>query len=96
MTANARMQVRAFQVNALVRKSLTYQKKNVSTNICVLVTPIIIIGLLAAIQRLIDNANKLSAEDKVPPLLPPASSYRPAHNLELHTLHQRRPLQNLH
>ena len=44
------VQVQGFQVNALMRKSWAYQRKNVSMNICILMCPIITSILLGVLQ----------------------------------------------
>ncbi len=43
------------QANALLRKSATYQKRNVRTNICLLSSPIFFCLLLLIIKLLVDN-----------------------------------------
>jgi hypothetical protein len=43
------------QFNALLRKSLAYQRKNVWVNVCVLLAPIILAILLAILQKLFDD-----------------------------------------
>lgn len=49
------MQVKKQELSALLRKSLAYQKKNVAQNCCVLLAPIVLIGLLGIMQALLDN-----------------------------------------
>lgn len=49
------LQVQARQVNALLRKSWAYQRKNICSNIFILVAPIVICALLGVIQTLLDN-----------------------------------------
>lgn len=43
------------QANALLRKSATYQKRNVRTNICLLSSPIFFCLLLLIIRILVNN-----------------------------------------
>ncbi|KAJ1438951.1 P-loop containing nucleoside triphosphate hydrolase [Sesbania bispinosa] len=43
------------QANALLRKNLTFQKRNVKTNIRLILFPLILCVLLVVLQRLIDN-----------------------------------------
>lgn len=47
--------MRKHQLNALLRKSLVYQKKNWGQNCCVLVSPVVLIALLGIMQTLIDQ-----------------------------------------
>eukprot|EP00892_Ulva_mutabilis_P007665 jgi/Ulvmu1/5270/UM022_0064.1 len=47
--------VQARQVNALLRKSLAYQRKNICSNVFILCAPIIICALLGVLQTLLDN-----------------------------------------
>lgn len=49
------MQVQGFQVNALIRKSWAYQRKNVSSLLCILLAPIVIATLLGVLQSLVNN-----------------------------------------
>lgn len=57
------MQVQGFQVNALMRKSWAYQRKNVSMNICILMSPIVTATVLGVLQYVIDKAIADSASD---------------------------------
>lgn len=43
------------QTNALLRKNLVYQKRRSWVNCCVILLPLLFVGLLAALQGLIDN-----------------------------------------
>jgi hypothetical protein len=43
------------QLSALLRKSLSYQKKNYCTNACLVFSPVILIGLLGVMQFLINT-----------------------------------------
>ena len=49
------LQVQTRQVNALLRKSWAYQRKNVCGNIFILCAPILICALLGVLQTLLDN-----------------------------------------
>lgn len=51
----SQVQVKGFQVNALLRKSWAYQRKNISMNMCILLAPIVIAALLGVFQILISN-----------------------------------------
>lgn len=44
------------QSNALLRKNLTYQKRNCGTNLCLILTPLVFSILLFVIQKVVDNA----------------------------------------
>ena len=55
------VQVQGFQVNALMRKSWAYQRKNASMNICTLMSPIVCATVLVVLQYIIDK----SIEDSV-------------------------------
>lgn len=57
------MQVQCFQVNALLRKSWAYQRKNISSLLCVLLAPIVVATLLGILQSLVNNL--LSEKGKV-------------------------------
>lgn len=62
-----------FQANALLRKSATYQKRNVCTNICLLSSPIFFCVLLLIIKLLVNNLFLSGDDFKVPrPPVPPA------------------------
>lgn len=52
-------------MNALVRKSWTYQRKNISMNVCVLMAPIVVAILLASMQTLLDDATAEDQFDRV-------------------------------
>jgi hypothetical protein len=43
------------QLNALLRKSVAYQKKNWCQNCCVIASPLLLIALLGILQVLIDK-----------------------------------------
>ena len=49
------MQVQRHQINALLRKSVAFQKKNWAQNCCVIACPLVLIALLGGIQVLIDK-----------------------------------------
>jgi cell division protein FtsX len=49
------MQVQGKQVNALLRKSWAYQRRNVCMNVCVLLSPIILCAILGVMQIVINN-----------------------------------------
>lgn len=49
------LQVQVRQVNALLRKSWAYQRKNICSNVFILVAPIVICALLGVLQTLLDN-----------------------------------------
>lgn len=51
--AARRVQVQKKQINALLRKSLTFQKKNYCMNACLIISPILLTGLLGLLQFLI-------------------------------------------
>jgi hypothetical protein len=53
--AAPQVQVSKQQLNALLRKSLAYQRKNYCQNCCVMTLPILLIGILAVGQRLLDS-----------------------------------------
>jgi hypothetical protein len=52
---NAPLQVAGKQVNALLRKSWAYQRKNICMNIFILLAPIAIAILLGVLQALFDS-----------------------------------------
>lgn len=43
-------------MNALLRKNLTYQKRRPCLNVCLVILPLLFVGLLASLQLLINNA----------------------------------------
>jgi hypothetical protein len=45
----------AIQANALLRKSLTYQKRNVCTNICLVSSPILFCAILFVLKLLVNG-----------------------------------------
>ena len=49
------VQVQLHQVDALLRKSVAFQKKNWAQNCCVIACPLVLIALLGVIQVLIDK-----------------------------------------
>lgn len=51
------------QVNALMRKSWAYQRKNMVSNVCIVLAPIVIATLLGVLQYLIQQT--LDDEDRV-------------------------------
>lgn len=58
------------QANALLRKNITFQKRNLKTNLCVLVFPILICSLMAILQHAINyvmgTMGQLLSESPVP------------------------------
>ena len=59
------MQVQKKQINALLRKSLTFQKKNYCMNACLVISPILLTGLLGLLQFLIGRV--INEENKARP-----------------------------
>jgi hypothetical protein len=49
------VQVKTHQLNALLRKSVAYQKKNWAQNCCILICPVVVLLLLSIGQALIDR-----------------------------------------
>ena len=58
------MQIKTHQLNALLRKSVAYQKKNWAQNCCILVVPVLILLLLAVAQALIDREIRKSTREE--------------------------------
>jgi hypothetical protein len=42
-------------VDALLRKSWTYQRKNICMNLCVILSPVVLVTILGVLQSLVDN-----------------------------------------
>lgn len=64
------VQVQWHQVDALMRKSWAYQRKNIFSNVAVILSPIIIAIILGVLQTLLQR--ELDDDDRV--CLPPAPS----------------------
>uniref|UniRef100_A0A803M189 ABC transporter domain-containing protein n=1 Tax=Chenopodium quinoa TaxID=63459 RepID=A0A803M189_CHEQI len=72
----------ATQANALFRKSLTYQKRNRTQNLCLLITPLVIVGFFATVEHymrtLTESSESLrSMEVRNPVPWPPALKIPP-------------------